>query len=75
MINKYYLQINFLFLIILIVCSSNKSYSQQDPQYSQYMYNTMAVNSAYAGQRDALSIIGLYRNQWVGIDGAPKTLS
>ena len=35
----------------------------------------MAVNSAYAGQRDALSIIGLYRNQWVGIDGAPKTLS
>lgn len=75
MINKYYLYTNFLFLIIISLCFNNKLLSQQDPQYTQYIYNTMAVNSAYAGQRDALSIIGLYRNQWVGIDGAPKTLS
>ena len=75
MINKYFLYVNFLFLIIISLCFNNKLHSQQDPQYTQYIYNTMAVNSAYAGQRDALSIIGLYRNQWVGIDGAPKTLS
>ena len=75
MINKYYLYTNFLFLIIISLCFNNKLLGQQDPQYTQYIYNTMAVNSAYAGQRDALSIIGLYRNQWVGIDGAPKTLS
>lgn len=47
--------------------------AQQDPQYTHYMYNTMSVNPAYAGQRDVLNITGLYRTQWVGIDGAPKT--
>ena len=49
--------------------------SQQDSQYTQYIYNTMSVNSAYTGQRDVLSYTGLYRTQWVGIDGAPKTLT
>jgi len=49
--------------------------AQQDPQFTHYMYNTMTVNSGYAGQRDVLSITGLYRTQWVGIDGAPKTLT
>ena len=49
--------------------------SQQDSQYTQYIYNTMSVNSAYTGQRDVLSYLGLYRTQWVGIDGAPKTLT
>tara|TARA_B110000285_G_scaffold82542_1_gene94984 strand:- start:95 stop:967 length:873 start_codon:yes stop_codon:yes gene_type:complete len=49
--------------------------SQQDSQYTQYIYNTMSVNSAYTGQRNVLSYLGLYRTQWVGIDGAPKTLT
>ncbi len=47
--------------------------AQQDAQYTQYMYNTMAVNPAYAGSRGVLSITGLHRSQWVGIDGAPTT--
>ena len=49
--------------------------AQQDPQYTQYMYNTMSVNPSYAGQREVLSATALYRTQWVGIDGAPKTLT
>lgn len=49
--------------------------AQQDPQYTHYMYNTMSVNPGYAGQRDVLSITGLYRTQWVGVDGAPKTIT
>jgi len=49
------------------------SYAQQDSQYTQYMYNTIEVNPAYAGSRGVLSIFGLYRTQWVGLDGAPKT--
>lgn len=48
-------------------------HAQQDPQYTHYMYNTMSVNPAYAGQRDVLSVTGLYRTQWVGIDGAPES--
>ena len=48
-------------------------FAQQDAQFTQYMYNTININPAYAGSRGALSIFGLYRTQWVGLDGAPKT--
>ncbi len=49
--------------------------AQQSPAYSQYMFNMLAVNPAYAGSRDVLSMTALYRQQWSGIDGAPKTFS
>lgn len=49
------------------------SYSQQDAQYTQYMYNTINVNPAYAGSRGVMSIFALHRTQWVGLDGAPVT--
>lgn len=49
------------------------SFAQQDSQYTQYMYNTININPAYAGSRGAMSIFGLYRTQWVGLDGAPTT--
>jgi type IX secretion system PorP/SprF family membrane protein len=49
------------------------SYAQQDAQYTQYMYNTINVNPAYAGSRGVMSIFGLHRTQWVGLDGAPTT--
>lgn len=48
-------------------------YAQQDAQYTQYMYNTTTVNPAYAGSRESLNVFGLYRTQWVGLDGAPET--
>jgi len=47
--------------------------AQQDAQYTQYMFNTMSVNPAYAGSRGQLSIAALYRAQWVGLDGAPTS--
>lgn len=49
------------------------SYAQQDAQFTQYMYNTINVNPAYAGSRGAMSIFTLHRSQWVGLDGAPTT--
>lgn len=49
------------------------SFAQQDAQYTQYMYNTINVNPAYAGSRGVMSIFGLHRTQWVGLDGAPVT--
>lgn len=55
----------------LLVCSLANA--QQDPQYTQYMYNTIQVNPAYAGSRGKTSIFGIYRAQWVGLDGAPVT--
>ncbi len=47
--------------------------AQQDPQYTQYMYNMNVVNPAYAGSFDGIAIGALYRSQWVGLDGAPNT--
>ncbi|MFM2231067.1 MAG: hypothetical protein RL607_2325 [Bacteroidota bacterium] len=49
------------------------SFAQQDAQYTQYMYNTINVNPAYAGSRGVMSFFGLHRTQWVGLDGAPVT--
>ena len=47
--------------------------AQQDPQYSQYMFNQMAVNPGYAGSHDVICLSAVHRQQWVGIDGAPVT--
>jgi type IX secretion system PorP/SprF family membrane protein len=47
--------------------------AQQDPQYSQYMFNNMAVNPGYAGSNDAICATALHREQWVGFAGAPST--
>ncbi|MDY0986901.1 type IX secretion system membrane protein PorP/SprF [Flavobacterium sp. CFBP9031] len=60
-------------LILVFMFFSIVSNAQQDAQYTQYMYNTIEVNPAYAGSRGALSVFGLYRTQWVGLDGAPET--
>ena len=73
MIQKSSIIKSLVMLVLLVASQSN--FAQQDPQYTQYMYNTMSVNPGYAGQREVLSITGLYRTQWVGIEGAPKTQS
>ena len=48
-------------------------HAQQDPMYTHYMYNTLVVNPAYAGSRDALTVTALHRSQWVSFKGAPQT--
>ncbi len=48
-------------------------YAQQEPQYSQYMFNMMSVNPAYTGTREALNALLLSRLQWVGLEGAPRS--
>lgn len=60
---------------LLALASFTSSRAQQDPQYTNYMYNTININPAYAGSRGALSIFGLHRSQWVGLEGAPATNS
>jgi type IX secretion system PorP/SprF family membrane protein len=47
--------------------------AQQDPLYSQYMFNTLAFNPAYAGSGDVFTVMALSRHQWVGFEGAPAT--
>lgn len=56
-----------------ILCST--IFAQQKSQYTQYMYNTISINPAFAGSRNVSSIMGLYRTQWMGLEGAPKTVN
>ncbi|MFH6969831.1 type IX secretion system membrane protein PorP/SprF [Flavobacterium sp. FlaQc-28] len=63
------------FYTVVIMLTGFFCCAQQDAQFTQYMYNTISINPAYAGSRGALSVFGLYRTQWVGLDGAPETSS
>ena len=60
-------------LIFALMLTSYAGFAQQDAQYTQYMYNTININPAYAGSRGVMSVFGLHRTQWVGLDGAPTT--
>lgn len=67
------LKSRILILLAAVGIFTIPTQAQQDSQYTQYMYNTVSVNPAYAGSRETLSAFALYRTQWVGMDGAPKT--
>jgi type IX secretion system PorP/SprF family membrane protein len=60
-------------LILTLILLSGTMVAQQDAQFTQYMYNTVGINPAYAGSRGVMSIFGIHRTQWVGLDGAPTT--
>ena len=64
------LHYHILFWLLALGCGA---YAQQDPQYTQYMYNTLVVNPGYTGSTGNLEANLLHRTQWVGIDGAPQT--
>jgi type IX secretion system PorP/SprF family membrane protein len=62
-----------IFSILLAGTLAGNMYAQQDPNYSMYMFNGLFINPAYAGSQEVISVMGIYRDQWVGIDGAPQT--
>ncbi len=63
------------YILLVAILYSYVANAQSDALYSQYMFNQFTVNPAYAGSRDALSTVLLYRNQWTGVDNAPKTIN
>ena len=50
------------------------AYAQQIPQFSQYMFNGLYINPAYAGYKENMYAHLMYRNQWIGLDGSPQTI-
>lgn len=62
-------------LLVGALSVSYQTFAQQEAMFSQYMFNTLAINPAYAGSRDVLSLTTLGRYQWVGVEGAPKTFT
>jgi type IX secretion system PorP/SprF family membrane protein len=59
--------------LLFCIAISFMGRSQQDPMFTQYMFNTLSINPAYAGIADAMSITAIHRSQWVGFEGAPVT--
>ena len=59
--------------IALFTISVSTVLAQQLPQFTQYMFNTISINPAYAGSRETFSAVGLHRSQWVGLEGGPET--
>ena len=66
-------KISLIIFFLMGICVTVSA--QQDPMFTQYMHNPVSINPAYAGSRGTLNIVGMHRQQWVGIDGAPKTLA
>jgi len=64
-----------IYILFFIGLLAFEGQAQQDALYSQYMFNPLAINPAYAGSRNTISGVLLHRNQWVGMIGAPKTNS
>lgn len=71
-LRSYVKSIAFLMVFLGMVETTQ---AQQEAMYSQYMFNTLAINPAYAGSRDVLSMSAMLRYQWLGVDGAPTTQS
>ena len=62
-----------LVIFYILVVASYLSKAQQDPQYSQYMFNQLVINPAYTGTKEALSAVVDLRKQWVAMPGSPQT--
>ena len=64
---------NLLVLLLLYMSFWQLSQAQQMPHYSQYMFNDFCINPAIAGTKSYQPIMVMIRNQWVGLDDAPRT--
>ena len=63
-----------IILVFILFCNL-AAFAQQDPLFTQYMFNKLLINPAYAGSRENFTIDMLDRKQWVNIDGAPETFT
>ncbi len=70
-----YLSLFVTLWLAVNILSSDKAMAQQEAHYTQYMFNGLVLNPAYAGSRDVMSAVAFYRHQWQGIDKAPRTVS
>ena len=69
------MQTKHIIISMVLILQGILGYAQQDPMFTQYQNNMMAVNSAYAGSKEALNVVAISRHQWVNFEGAPTTQS
>jgi type IX secretion system PorP/SprF family membrane protein len=64
------MRLAFIYILLIVAADAQ---AQHSPLFSQYMLNGLAINPAYTGSREVFTANAMYRNQWAGIEGAPKT--
>src|SRR6201988_2919117 len=69
----YFVFLLFGAILFPLLGGAGVSFGQQDPQYSQYMFNQLVINPAYAGSKEAMCGIADLRKQWVSMPGSPRT--
>ncbi|WP_018476253.1 PorP/SprF family type IX secretion system membrane protein [Pontibacter roseus] len=62
-----------IWVLLVVVLLAKEAHAQQAPQYTQYIFNELIINPAYAGSKEILNINATHRSQWVGMEGAPTT--
>ena len=70
---KKYIKLIYFVLLACLLAGAEKAMAQQQVMFTQYMFNGLAINPAYAGSQESLSLTVLAREQWTGIEGAPST--
>ncbi|WP_316804250.1 type IX secretion system membrane protein PorP/SprF [Pedobacter nototheniae] len=69
------LKSKLMWMLLLVLLLPNWLRAQQDAQFSQYIFNGIYINPAYAGYKEQLNLHSFYRSQWTGIEGAPRSFS
>lgn len=67
--------IKIISTLSLVILLTGKSFAQQEPMVSQYMFNGLFLNPAYAGSQEHITTTMLFRKQWVKLDGSPSTFT
>jgi type IX secretion system PorP/SprF family membrane protein len=75
LLSKLSMPLSMLLMMLILFSMDQKSYAQQDYHFTQFNFNKFAINPGYAGSREVLSMTALYRHQWTGFEGAPRTIS
>ncbi len=68
---KHSTKIGLVVALFMTIAGATKA--QQEPMFTQYMFNTLAINPGYAGSKDVFNIMALSRHQWTGFKGAPSS--
>jgi type IX secretion system PorP/SprF family membrane protein len=66
-------KLNYIGIVAWWMMANLSAYAQQQVMFTQYMFNGLAINPAYAGSHESMSLTALARQQWSGLDGAPST--
>jgi type IX secretion system PorP/SprF family membrane protein len=63
-----------VFIVLIVLFLSQTSKAQQDPQFTHFMFDKLSINPGFAGTSDAYCVTGIFRNQWTGFGGSPRTV-